>query len=254
MMLVKIGGSVFDNIEEILNDIPKKDVVIVHGGAKQVTRIAEKMGKEQRFVMSPSGYRSRYTDEQDIEIFQMVVTGRVNKDIVRMLEKGGTRAIGLCGIDLGLIRAERKKHLICVEGGKKKVVKGGYTGKITRIRKEVLEDFMAKGIVPVIAALALGKEYESLNVNADRLAARLSQCMDFEEIVFFTDRDGILDRNNKTIHRIGKTELNEINAGPGMREKLQACSQCRAERITILNGLKNKPFSEMRGTVIECNY
>mgnify|MGYP001078565405 FL=1 len=102
--VIKIGGSVLENLENLLTDIPDRDVIIVHGGGKEVTRVAERMGKEQRFIVSPDGYRSRYTDQETIQIYQMVIAGRINKDIVRILTRLRRRSIGICGLDSGFSR------------------------------------------------------------------------------------------------------------------------------------------------------
>jgi len=249
--VIKIGGSVLENLENLLTDIPDRDVIIVHGGGKEVTRVAERMGKEQRFIVSPDGYRSRYTDQETIQIYQMVIVGRVNKDIVRILTRLRRRAIGICGLDSGLIRAKRKKWLIMKEEGRKKMIEGGYTGKITEVNTEFLQILLDNKIIPVIGALAIGEEFEPLNVDADRVVAAISRAMDIEKIVFFTDKDGILDSNGKTIPRIRKSQLSKIKVGFGMKEKILGCMEAQAKQMIIANGLRKKPFTSIRGTVIE---
>ncbi|MGH9923660.1 MAG: [LysW]-aminoadipate/[LysW]-glutamate kinase, partial [Nitrososphaerales archaeon] len=137
MIVIKIGGSVVDGLHQStmpdLKQVTSQDkVILVHGGGKEVTSIAEKLGKEQRFVVSPGGIRSRYTDKETAEIYTMVMSGKINKEIVLMLQKNGINAIGLSGVDGGIIKAERKKKLIIVdERGRKIAIDGGYTGKIT---------------------------------------------------------------------------------------------------------------------------
>ncbi len=251
MILIKIGGSVLENIENIVKDMPKEDICIVHGGAKIVTEIAEKMGIKQRFIVSPSGIRSRYTDRDTIDVFQMVIAGKINKDIVRMLLKHGRKAIGLCGIDNSIIIAERKKHLIVVEEGRKRLIEGGYTGRIKKIDIEFIENLVSRKIVPVIASLAISEKFEPLNINADALAVRIASNIDScNKIIFLTDVDGVLDENGNTIPRILLSEISEINVGYGMRRKLFEISRSNVEKIFIINGLYEKPFSKMVGTVI----
>lgn len=250
MMLIKIGGSVLENLENLLEDLPDDDFIIVHGGGKEVTRIAEKMGKEQRFIISPSGHRSRYTDKETIEIFQMVIAGLINKNIVKILTKLGRRSIGLCGLDSGLIKAERKKKLISVENGRKLLIDGGYTGKIIGINTELLQMLLNNNIIPVIGALAISEEFESLNIDADRLVAAISQVMSIDKILFFTDQNGVIGSDGKPITRIKKSVLEEIKVGFGMKQKLQGCMKSLAKEIIIANGLIEKPFSKLKGTVI----
>jgi len=251
MILIKIGGSVLENIENIVKDMPREDICIVHGGAKIVTEIAEKMGIKQRFIVSPSGIRSRYTDRDTIDVFQMVIAGKINKDIVRMLLKHGRKAIGLCGIDNSIIIAERKKHLIVVEEGRKRLIEGGYTGRIKKIDIEFIENLVSRKIVPVIASLAISEKFEPLNINADALAVRIASNIDScNKIIFLTDVDGVLDENGNTIPRMLLSEISEINVGYGMRRKLFEISRSNVEKIFIINGLYGKPFSKMVGTVI----
>ncbi len=104
MITIKIGGSVVDNLHpSTITDIKKivesEGVIIVHGGGKEVTKVCKQLGKEPKFVTSPSGIKSRYTDKETAEIFTMVMSGRINKTIVQMLQKNGINAIGLSGVD-----------------------------------------------------------------------------------------------------------------------------------------------------------
>ena len=115
MITIKIGGSVVDDLHQsTIADIKKiaetEGLIIVHGGGKEVTKgLYEQLGKEPKFVTSPSGIKSRYTDKETAEIFTMVMSGRINKTIVQMLQKNGINAIGLSGVDAKVIEADRKK-------------------------------------------------------------------------------------------------------------------------------------------------
>ena len=126
MITIKIGGSVVDDlhpsvvadIKKLVDKLPEnpkstgQGIVLVHGGGKEVTKVTEQLGKEPKFVVSPGGVKSRYTDLETAEIFTMVMSGRINKTIVRMLQKNGINAVGLSGIDGKIIQADRKKKLI----------------------------------------------------------------------------------------------------------------------------------------------
>ena len=251
MMLVKIGGSVVENLWNILHDLPEENLIIVHGGAREVTRIAEMMKIKQRFVVSQSGYRSRYTDEKTIEIFQMVIAGKINKDIVRMLGGFGRRAVGVCGLDDEMIRARRKRKLMIMENNRKMLIDGGYTGKIISIKKDFIEMLLKKNIIPVIASLAAGEEHEPLNINGDALAIKMATVFSCDPIIFLTNTDGVLDEDNRTVERINLSELGMLKVGLGMKRKLFEITNTTAKKIVIANGLVKKPFSDMRGTVIE---
>ena len=125
MITIKIGGSVVDNlhpstISDIKKVVEQEGVILVHGGGKEVTKVTEQLGKEPKFVVSPSGIKSRYTDKETSEIFTMVMSGRINKAIVQMLQKNGINAIGLSGMDGKTIEANRKKKLMIInEKGRK---------------------------------------------------------------------------------------------------------------------------------------
>ena len=133
MITIKIGGSVVDNLHPTtISDIKKtaelEGVIIVHGGGNEVSKVSKQLGKEPKFVVSPSGIKSRYTDLETAEIFTMVMSGKINKTIVRLLQKNGVNAIGLSGVDAKILQAERKKKLIIVnEKGRKQAIDGGYT-------------------------------------------------------------------------------------------------------------------------------
>jgi acetylglutamate/LysW-gamma-L-alpha-aminoadipate kinase len=249
-MLIKIGGSVLENIENLLEDLPEDNLIIVHGGAKEVTRIAEKIGKKQEFIISPSGYKSRYTDKETMEIFQMVIAGSINKNIVRILSRLGKKSFGLCGLDSNLVRAKRKKKLISVVDGRRIMVDGGYTGKITEVDGDVLQLLLKNNIIPVVGAVAISEEFEALNVDGDRLTNQISQVVDVHKIIFFTDQDGVIDQNGKVIQTIKRSNIEVAKIGPGMKQKLQACAESRANEVIIANGLIKRPFSNLKGTVI----
>ena len=144
MITIKIGGSVVDDLHQsTISDIKKiaetEGIIIVHGGGKEVTKVCKQLGKEPKFVTSPSGIKSRYTDKETAEIFTMVMSGRINKTIVQMLQKNGINAIGLSGVDAKVIEADRKKKLLIVnEKGRKQAIDGGYTGKITNVNSEFI--------------------------------------------------------------------------------------------------------------------
>ena len=145
LIVVKIGGSILEEVpaelvSDIKNILSEHQLVLVHGGGKGVTEIASKLGKEQKFVFSPTGFRSRYTDKETMEIFTMVMAGKINKKIVSALQKQKIPVVGLSGLDGFLVQATRKKRLVIVdERGRKRVIDGGYTGKVTQINVSLLQ-------------------------------------------------------------------------------------------------------------------
>jgi acetylglutamate/LysW-gamma-L-alpha-aminoadipate kinase len=121
LIVIKMGGSILkegasgDLVTDIKALLAEHQIVLVHGGGAEVTEISSKLGKEQQFIMSPEGFRSRYTDKETIEIYTMVMAGKLNKQIVLALEAQGVPAVGLSGLDAAILQAERKKRLISVD-------------------------------------------------------------------------------------------------------------------------------------------
>lgn len=252
--VIKIGGSLISlgPIAHILNDfksaLRKEKLVLVHGGGDEVTRIAERLGKKQKFIYSPSGIRSRYTDKETVEIYAMVMAGKINTEIVSQLQSKGINAFGLSGVDGGLIKAERKKRLIIIdERGRKRAIEGGYTGKIISVDIGIIDTLLEKGFVPVISPIALGTEYEILNVDGDRAAAYVAGFLRADNIVFLTDVEGLY-MNGELVKNLGLREAKQAikKVGPGMDKKLMAASEAielGAKRGIISSGRRDNPIT-----------
>src|ERR687890_2592084 len=140
MIVLKIGGSIVDGLHsttfpDIRTIFENNKLILVHGGGKDVTSIANKLGKEQKFIVSPGGVKSRYTDKETAEIYTMVMSGKINKTIVRLLLRNGISAAGISGIDGFTIEALRKKKLLVInDKGRKMIIDGGYARKINKIK------------------------------------------------------------------------------------------------------------------------
>ena len=254
MITIKIGGSVVGDLHETaIADIRQAaesegGVIVVHGGGRDVTDVSGRLGHEPRFITSPSGVRSRYTDKETAEIFTMVMAGRVNKSIVRSLQAGGVNAVGVCGIDGGLIRADRKKRLLIVnERGRKQAIDGGYTGKISHVNSALISSLIGSGFTPVIAPVALSEENEFLNVDGDRAAASVAGAMSASRVIFVTNVDGII-MDDRLVEGISATEAREMRPriGAGMEKKviaaLEALDGGVGEAI-IASGKREGPIS-----------
>ena len=265
MIVVKIGGDVYQKgltlglVEDIKKVLGTEKLVIVHGGGDEVTSIAKKLGKQQTFITSPGGVKSRYTDEETVEIFTMVMAGKINKAIVRWLLSKGVNAVGLAGLDAGTLRAERKKKLVIIdERDRKRIIDGGYTGKIVKVNTSLLELLVEKGYVPVVSPIALGEEYEFLNVDADRAAAQIAGALKAEKAVFLTDIQGLLVKD-KPVKALSMREAEEIlpTIGTGMDKKVLASVEALkagAKEAVISSGLTAEPITSAlthrSGTVI----
>lgn len=232
MIVIKIGGSVVDGLHpSTLADIKaisqKEKLVFVHGGGKEVTATATKLGKEQKFIVSPGGVRSRYTDRETAEIYTMVMSGRINKAIVGMLLRQGIKAVGIAGIDAGMLKAERKKKLLIVnEKGRKMIIDGGYTGKISDVDPSLVNSLVGGGYVPVVSPVALSEDFDFLNVDGDRAAAYVAGGIRADKVIFITNVNGLI-LNEKLVTGMtleqAKAALPKI--GFGMEKKVLACTE-----------------------------
>jgi len=265
LLVVKIGGSILKNeiwprlVSDIKSVLSRNKVVLVHGGGIEVTEIASKLGKEQKFVFSPEGFSSRYTDKDTVEIYTMVMAGKINKQIVLALESQGISAIGLCGLDGLLLRAERKKRLVIVdERGRKKVVDGGYTGKISEANTHLLRFLLESDYMPVIAPVAISEEFEPLNVDGDRTAAYIAGALNADRLILLTDVEG-LTLGSMLVSKLNVLEVKKTlpKIGPGMITKVYAAMEALNKgvgEVLISSGLERLPISSALnhkcGTVI----
>lgn len=231
-VVVKYGGNAMVNDalkEKVMQDVALMkytgiNVVIVHGGGPEITGFLKKLGKETEFV---SGLR--VTDEETVEIAEMVLDGKINSEIVTLLNRRGVRAVGLSGKDADLIRAEKKLATVYEQGEKTKV-DIGYVGKAKKIDSRILEDLIERGYVPVIAPIGVGENGESYNINADYVAADIAGALKAEKLLLLTDTEGVyknFDDKSSFISTLTAAEAREfiktgIIAG-GMIPKVEAC-------------------------------
>jgi acetylglutamate/LysW-gamma-L-alpha-aminoadipate kinase len=253
-LVIKVGDKVMgDALGEVaLSDLEtitrRTPTILVHGGGNTVTGIAERLGVPQKFVTSPEGFRSRYTDAETIQIYTMVMAGKVNKQIVMQLLTKKIPAIGLSGLDGALIRAHRKRKLIIKdERGRRKAIDGGYTGLVTNTDAALLRTLTGAGYVPVIAPIALGEDDEPLNIDGDRTAAHIATSINAETLLLMTDVEGV--RVDSTVMRsLSSGEAKKIlsSLGPGMITKVYAGLEAISggvRRVVVAPGRGPAPYS-----------
>ncbi len=265
LLVIKMGGSILkegastDLVADLKAVLEENKVVLVHGGGAEVTEIAGKLGKQQQFIMSPEGFRSRYTDKETIEIYTMVMAGKINKQIVLALQSQGISAVGLTGLDTKILQAERKTRLITVdEKGRKRVIDGGYTGKINTVNTDLLQLLLQKGYVPIVTPIAISQECEPLNVDGDRAAAIVAGALKADKLILLTDVAGLMLKGDR-IPKIGAVEVKEVlgRIGAGMSTKVHAGLEALNEgvgEVLITSGKGKAPISSAlkheTGTVI----
>ena len=266
MIVVKIGGVEGLGIESLCADVAHLienggQMVLVHGGSHQTNVISEKLGKPPRFVTSASGHESRYTDRETLEIFAMVVAGRVNKLLVERLQGLGVNAVGLSGLDGRLLAGQRKSALKIVENGKRKVLRGEWSGVIEEVNVSLLRLLLDQGYTPVIAPLAISHEGEMVNVDGDRAAAAVAVALQAETLILLSNVSGLLKEfpdESSLIHSIRREEIEAYfpYAQGRMKKKLLGAREALeggVGRVILGDGRIEAPVSQAlagRGTMI----
>ncbi|HAH79257.1 MAG TPA: acetylglutamate kinase [Ruminococcaceae bacterium] len=184
-VVVKYGGSAMTDgalKDAVMSDIVLMQlvgirVVLVHGGGREISAVLGRLGIESRFVGG-----LRYTGPESIGVVQMVLAGKVNKDLVRLLERHGGRAVGLCGLDDGMLKARRRREPPDL----------GFVGEITSVNPAALDNATRNGYVPVVAPIAGGEDGQVYNINADVAASRIAAELKAEKLILMTDVRGLL--------------------------------------------------------------
>lgn len=246
LTLLKVGGAELeegpqlDTLVSVLTRlVAERELVVVHGGGSEIVELQRRFGLTPRFIEG-----LRVTDEQSLRVAEMVLSGAVNKRLTARLVHQGVKALGLSGVDAGLLQAQILKH-----------PKGdlGRVGEIVQVRVDILWDLLSKGFMPVISPISLGTDGRPLNVNADHAALAIAGALKVAEAIFLTDVPGVM-RDGEVLPKLGAEEAERLIAEghitggmiPKVRSALQAIAQgVGAVRITNLAG-----FAEGAGTCI----
>ncbi len=247
-VVIKYGGSAM--VGEELKDGIMKDIalmkfvgmkpIVVHGGGPAISDMLKRVGKESRFVNG-----LRVTDDETMEIAQMVLAGKINKEIVTLLNKHGIKAVGLCGKDAGLIKVDRQLAEVS-SGTSHQRVDIGLVGQVREIDCEILDVLTDSDFIPVIAPIGVGPGGQSYNVNADYVAGAIAGALKANKLVLMTDVEGIMDFQSgegKLISSINREEVARLMEKGvitgGMIPKVQCCLEALekgVERVHIING------------------
>jgi len=263
VIVVKAGGRALSkNLEGIVEDLAKTskhdEVVFIHGGGDSVTEMCRRLGIEPKFVTSPEGIRSRYTDENELKVYVMVMSGEINKAIVSKLIALGCKAVGISGADGPTLIAERKKRIVVVnERGRKVVIDGGYTGRIVNVNTTLLKLLTSGGYVAVVSPVAIDLQGTLLNVDGDQAAYAVATAMKARELILLTDVDGVII-NGELVKEIKLSEVEDIanKVGVGMNRKVLLAGKAVSEGVSkavISSGLVSNPIESAlaeKGTVI----
>ncbi len=237
IIVVKYGGNAMINEdlkEAVMGDIVLLSligikVVLVHGGGPEISDMLKKVGKESRFVDG-----LRVTDEESMDIVQMVLAGKINKNLVNLLQTKGGRAIGLCGVDGHMIEAVQLKEEL------------GYVGEIVSVNTQPIMDVLEKGYIPVISTVGCDSKGHTYNINADTAAARIAGMLKAESLISMTDIAGILKDKDDPTTLIPKIQVSDapelVHEGVisgGMIPKVECCIEAirrGVHKVFIIDG------------------
>jgi acetylglutamate kinase len=228
--VIKYGGAA--QVREELKESFAKDIVllnfigiqttIVHGGGPKISAMMEKMGKKPTFIQG-----QRVTDEETMNIVEMVLGGLVNKEIVSLINNHGGKAVGLSGKDGSLIKAKRKIIKKAGREGEEEIIDLGLVGEVAGVDPQIIISLSKEGFIPVISPVGSGSKGETLNINADYVAASIAASLKAEKLIILTDVPGIMDRKEKIISTVKKSNVKKLIddgiVSAGMLPKVQSC-------------------------------
>ena len=230
-VVIKYGGNamVSDKLKEsFAQDVSMMkyigiNPVIVHGGGPQIGKTLDSLGIQSEFVDG-----QRITNKEMIDVVEMVLGGKVNKEIVSLIDRHGVNPVGISGKDGDLIHAKRHKRVKhSPETDRPEIIDMGLVGEITKVNPKILEVLDQNGFIPVIAPTGKGTEGETLNINADFVAAEIASALKAEKLILMTDTEGVQRKNKKLISELTRKEANKlIKSGiihGGMLPKVTCC-------------------------------
>lgn len=231
-IVIKYGGSAM--VSDELKENFARDVVmmkyiginpvIVHGGGPQIGKMLESFGIQSRFVDG-----QRVTSKEMIDVVKMVLGGKVNQDIVTLINRHGGNAVGVTGKDGDLIQARRyrKKVKQCPETNRPEIIDLGLVGEIQRVNPKILDTLDGDGFIPVIAPIGKGEKGETLNINADFVASHIAAALKAEKLVLMTDTEGVQDKMRALLSELTRKQADKlIRSGvinEGMLPKVNCC-------------------------------
>jgi acetylglutamate kinase len=236
-VVVKYGGNAMINPQlkqQVMEDIVLLwligvKVVLVHGGGPEISDTMKKLGKQAQFVNG-----LRVTDKETVDIVQMVLAGKVNKDLVNLLQMKGGHAVGLSGIDGGILEATVKDEAL------------GYVGEVTRVRTQPIVDLLEKNYIPVISTIASDRQGNTYNINGDTAAAYIAGALEAERLIMMTDIAGVMmdkDDPHSLIPQITVSEAQKLEASGvisgGMIPKVECCIEALnagVNNVIIMDG------------------
>jgi acetylglutamate/LysW-gamma-L-alpha-aminoadipate kinase len=266
-IVIKVGGALMAQgisnlVEDLKNVVKSHQVIIVHGGGPQINELTTQLGKQPKIYDTPTGMKTRHTDQDQMDIVKMAIAGYNNKTLVESLRKAGINAFGFTGLDGGAILAERKEQILIInEKGKRQILHGDYSGKVTQADSKLLNLFIKNGYVPVIGCIASSLEGDAVNVDGDRAASAVAVAINADRYISLTDVEGVyrdLESKDVISHMtMAEAEAFMEKTSGGMKKKIFAALEALHEKVpnfVIYSGAVSHPISDVlehnKGTII----
>ncbi len=248
-VVIKYGGHAMINADlkqAVINDVILMKLiginpVVIHGGGPEITDMLQRLDIPSRFVGG-----CRVTDTATMEIVEMVLVGKINKEIVSLINRHGGRAVGLSGQDANLIQAVRRQGKSVDSTGHESMQDIGFVGDVKKINPEIIQTVINEGYIPVVAPVGVGDEGESYNINADYVAGEVATALSADKLILLTDVEGIFEDYNNKETLISELKLNQIDEmitrgviSGGMIPKVECCAHAVNGGVTtthILDG------------------
>lgn len=269
-LVVKVGGTAGVDFAAACEDIAALvregwRVVVVHGGSARANQLGVELGHPPRFITSPSGHTSRYTDPRTRDIYVMA-TAALNADVVCTLQAHGVNALGLSGLDGRLLAGRRKTAIRAVdeETGRTRVIRDDYSGSIEAVNGQLLQALLDAGVVPVVAPVAISEEDEPLNVDGDRAAAAIAASIGASELIILSNVAGLMRAypdERSLVSLVTRDRMEEaLNWAQGrMKRKVVGIDEALnggVEQVRLADGRIQRPVSlalSGRGTLFTAN-
>lgn len=239
-IVIKYGGHAMkdeDLKKDFANDITLLkyigvNPVVVHGGGPQINKVLDSMGITSKFIRG-----MRYTDDATMDVVEMVLGGKVNKDIVARINRQGGKAVGLTGKD-GMLITAHKMTIYHQEDENKppEIIDPGMVGEVSNINPDIIYTLIEKGFIPIIAPVGIGDNGETYNINADLVASKIAAALNAERLMLVTDVDGVLDVDSKLISSINAEDIKEMIKLEGIKGGMIPKVECALDALN--NGVK----------------
>ncbi|MFY1636529.1 [LysW]-aminoadipate kinase [Solwaraspora sp. WMMB335] len=266
LVVVKCGGNPAVDADAICADVADlvragRSVLLVHGGSGAIADLADRLGVPHRTLVAPDGVTSRYTDPATMEVVTLALAGGVKPRLVAGLSRLGVPAVGLTGLDGGMLRARRKSAVRAVVNGRTTLVRDNLSGRLGRVRTALPQTLLCRGFVPVVSPPAIDEHDQPVNVDADRVAAALAAALGASQLVLLTGASGVLadpadEGSLLRTYEVPATGAPGRFAGGGMALKLVAAREALTGgvgSVRIADGRVSEPVRRAlngAGTVV----